>query len=100
MVLFYAAMFKSDMAAFTAGFMPDFLRGYSQENKLNPIWLKEIPYFLKLREIDLFAIIHFSFGLEWQDDPWNKGYMDGRKERIDAGLPYIEFDWESLSEYL
>ena len=100
MVLFYTAMFKEDMTAYTAAFMPDFLRGYSQENKLDPVWLKELPFFLKLREIDLYALIHFSFDLETEDDPWNSRYMKGRKERIDAGLPYIDFGWESLAAYL
>jgi Ser/Thr protein kinase RdoA (MazF antagonist) len=100
MVLFYAAMFKEDVAAFTAEFMRDFLRGYSQENQLDPVWLRELPHFLKLREIDLYALIHFSFDLETEDDPWVRGYMKGRKERIEGGLPYIDFDWESLAVYL
>jgi len=100
MVLFYAAMFKEDIVAYTDAFMRDFLRGYSQENKLDPIWLVELPYFLKLREIDLYALIHFSFDLESEDDPWITGYMKGRKQRIDAGLPYINFDWKSLAAYL
>ena len=100
MVLFYAAMFKQDISAYTASFMPYFLRGYSQENRLDPVWLVELPNFLKLREIDLYAIIHFSFDLETENDPWITGYMDGRKQRIDAGLPYIDFDWDSLTVYL
>jgi Ser/Thr protein kinase RdoA (MazF antagonist) len=100
MVLFYAAMFKEDLRAFTAAFMADFLRGYSQENKLSAAWLAEIPYFLKLREIDLYALIHFSFDLATEDDPWTLSYMDGRKERIEAGLPYIDFEWDSLAAYL
>jgi len=58
MVLFYAALGKEDMAAFTKTFMGDFLQGYAQENMLDPPWLPEIPHFLKLREIDLYAIIH------------------------------------------
>jgi hypothetical protein len=62
--------------------------------------LKELPYFLKLREIDLYAIIHFSFDLENEDDPWITGFLDGRKERIDTGLPYIDFEWESLTAYM
>jgi Ser/Thr protein kinase RdoA (MazF antagonist) len=100
MVLFYAAMFKDDMAAFTAEFMRDFLRGYSQENQLNPQWLTALPYFLKLREIDLYAQIHFSFDVENLTDEWNILYMQGRKERIDADLPYIDFTWESLAKFL
>ena len=55
---------------------------------------------LKLREIDLFAQIHISFDVENLTDPWNIGYMRGRKERIDADLPYIDFDWDSLVGYL
>jgi Ser/Thr protein kinase RdoA (MazF antagonist) len=100
MVLFYAAMFKEDMSAYTLRFMRDFLHGYSLENELDPIWLEELPYFMKLREIDLFAQIHFSFDLEQDNGPWITGYMQGRKERIDAGLPYIDFNWESLAGYL
>ena len=100
MVLFYAAMFNEDITAFTDTFMRDFLLGYRQENRLDPVWLAELPHFLKLREIDLYALIHFSFDLETEDDPWVTGYMNGRKQRIEAGLPYIDFDWESLSKYL
>ncbi|HBX69812.1 MAG TPA: hypothetical protein DEH25_10670 [Chloroflexi bacterium] len=100
MVLFYAAMHKEDMAAYTADFMRDFLRGYHQENQLDPVWLRELPHFMKLREIDLYAIIHFSFDVESDNGPWITGFMRGRKERIEAGLPYIEFDWDALAEYL
>jgi Ser/Thr protein kinase RdoA (MazF antagonist) len=96
MVLFYAAMFKDDMSAYTAAFMPDFLRGYQRENILDLRWLAELPYFLKLREIDLYAQIHFSFDVENLTDDWNIKYMDGRKERIEASVPYIEYDWGSL----
>ena len=100
MVLFYAAMFKEDMAAYTADFMRDFLRGYSLQNKLDPHWLVQLPYFLKLREIDLYALIHFSFDVENLTDSWNIRYMQGRKERIEAGLPYIDFNWDVLEKYL
>jgi Ser/Thr protein kinase RdoA (MazF antagonist) len=99
MVLFYAALFKQDMAAFTAEFMQDFLGGYRLENRLEPLWLAELPYFLKLREIDLYGLILFSFGPD-DDDSWNRRYMDGRKARIDARLPFIDFDWDSLKRYL
>jgi amicoumacin kinase len=100
MVLFYAAMWKEDMAAFTHEFMRDFLRGYSRENQLAAHWLREMPYFLKLREIDLFAVIHRSFDMQNLDDPWCQGYMKGRKERIESDVPYIEFEWESLGIHL
>lgn len=100
MVLFYAAMGAEDQAAYTQDFMRAFLHGYLQENSLDPIWLRELPYFLKLREIDLYALIHFSFDMENLTDPWIIKYMKGRKALIDNNIPYIEFDWDSLAEYL
>lgn len=100
MVLFYAAMGAEDMAAYTQEFMRDFLRGYSQENFLDPKWLRELPYFLKLREIELFGLIQHDFDMENLDDPWCVRYMKGRKELIDQDIPFIDFDWESLAEYL
>lgn len=100
MVLFYAAMWQEDKAAFAQEFMSDFLRGYSRENQLDSKWLKEIPHFLKLREIDLYAVIHRSKDVENLDDPWCEGYLKGRKERIEADVPYIEFEWGSLIDFL
>jgi len=100
MVLFYAAMWEKDKTAFTSDFMADFLRGYKRENQLDPRWLKELPYFLKLREIDLYAVIHRSMDVENLDDPWCQGYMSGRKEKIENGAPYIDFEWNSLAKYL
>jgi len=97
MVLFYAAMWREDMAAFTREFMGDFLQGYGRENRLASHWLLEIPNFLKLREIDLYAVIHRSMDVENLDDPWCEGYLRGRKARIEGDVPYIEFDWGTLN---
>ena len=69
-VLFYNVMGKPDEQAFTEEFLTHFLRGYRQENQLDPRWLAEIPWFLKQREIDLYAIIHRSFDVENLHDPW------------------------------
>jgi Ser/Thr protein kinase RdoA (MazF antagonist) len=79
--------------------MPVFLQGYREYNHLAPVWLKELPHFLKLREIDLFAAILFTMG-EHPDDEWCAGYMDDRRARIENEVPYITFDWESLREHL
>jgi Ser/Thr protein kinase RdoA (MazF antagonist) len=96
MVVFYAIVNRPDMPAATREFIRPFLRGYSRENQLDPAWLKEIPYFLKLREIDLYAMIHRSMGPGPYEDDWVKRYMDGRKARLDAGLLFVEFDFQSL----
>jgi len=101
MVIFYAGTNESDAAGFTGRFMPAFLSGYREENRLDPIWLAELPHFMKLREIDLFAAIHFSSeDGDHPDHPWSARYMKGRREKIEADLPFIEFDWNSLSQYL
>jgi amicoumacin kinase len=97
MVLFYAAVGTPDPEAVTRDFMPIFLRGYRRECGLDSAWLAEIPHFLKLREIDLYALIHRSFDIHNLTDPWTTRYMSGRKERIEAGVPFIDFDFTSLA---
>ena len=98
-VLFYAVLGQVDGPVFTREFMSHFLRGYQQENNLDQKWFKEIPYFLKLREIDLYAVIHRSFDVENLEDPWVAYYMRGRKQRIEEDIPFIDFDFEELSGF-
>lgn len=101
MVLFYGLMGHEQEPEVIADFTRHFLLGYREENTLDPAWLAEIPHFLKLREIDLYAQILFSFGgLENVDDDWCLNYLDGRAEKIAADVPYIDFDWGSLAACL
>jgi Ser/Thr protein kinase RdoA (MazF antagonist) len=101
MVLFYTSIWEEDPADFTGRFMPAFLSGYREENRLDPAWLQELPHFLTLREIDLFAQIHFSFkDGDHPDHSWAAHYMRGRQERIESGAPFIDYDWNALSKYL
>lgn len=101
MVLFYVSIGQPDPAAYSGWFMPLFLSAYRQENCLHPAWLAELPHFMKLREIDLFAAIHFSFqDGDHPDDPWCERYMKGRRERIESDVPFITYDWASLARYL
>lgn len=76
--------------------MTYFLKGYCQENQIETEWLIDIPLFLKLREIDLYAVIHRSFDVENIDHPWVAMYMENRKERIENEVPFVEFDFSSL----
>jgi len=95
-VLFYIVNGRDDPAAYADFFLPHFLRGYARENHFDKQWFLSIPDFLKLRELDLYAVIHRSFDVSNLTNPWVARYMDGRKERIDANLPYIEFDFAHL----
>ena len=120
-VLFYISMDWEEfgypsLASFTTEFMVHFLRGYSHAFTVDRAWLKEIPTFLKLRELELYAVVHRDFNITGIDhnsleefvripgfDPDNSGhmwiasFMHRRKQRIEQGLPFIEFDFESLA---
>jgi len=120
-VLFYISMDAEELgfpsaASFTHEFMTHFLRGYRQAYDLSPTWLKEIPVFLKLRELELYAVVHRDFeinGVEhWSlesfrnipgfdvnsgNHTWIANFMQDRKTRIDQSVPFIEYDFESLA---
>jgi len=120
-VLFYISMDAAELGfptvtAFTQDFMTHFLRGYRQAYTLDKGWLKEIPHFLKLRELELYAVVHRDFDIRSVEhwslegfqrirdfDPNNSGhmwianFMRDRKTNIEQGLPFIDFDFESLA---
>ena len=93
MVLFYAVTNVPEPETFGREFFTHFLRGYRTENSLPPEWSTQTPYFLKLREIDLYAQIHRIFDVDNLDDPWVADYMSGRRERILNDIPYLALDW-------
>ncbi|MEP6894888.1 MAG: phosphotransferase [Chloroflexota bacterium] len=119
-VLFYISMDAEELgfpsaAAFTQQFMTHFLRGYRQAYTLDSSWLKEMPAFLKLRELELYAVVHRDFDIHavehWSlesfkriagfdptsgNDMWIANFMRNRKMNIEQGLPFIDFDFESL----
>ncbi|RPI81325.1 MAG: hypothetical protein EHM41_20860 [Chloroflexi bacterium] len=95
MALFYAVPHHCDTPEDRENarvFYQSFMQGYDEQNVLDRKWLKEIPHFLKLREMDLYIIIHRSFELE-QLGPWEAGYMEGRKARLENDIPYVDMDF-------
>jgi Ser/Thr protein kinase RdoA (MazF antagonist) len=97
MVVFYAVTNHEDPEGFAVRFWPHFWRGYCQENDLDPVWLAEMPAFFKLREIDLYAIIHRSFDVDNLTDRWVAQFMDGRRRRIEGDVPYLNIDFTKLA---
>lgn len=95
-VLFYIVMNAEDAPAFTREFMTHFLRGYRRAADLDPRWLREIGAFLKLREIEMYAVIHRDFDVTAIDNGWCARFMQGRKQKIEQDVPFIDFDFESL----
>jgi amicoumacin kinase len=98
MALFYAISHdcvSAEDVAWGARFLTEFLAGYRRENAIGAEWLAQIPHFLKLREIDLYAAIHRSLDLD-NLDPWCASYMKDRKGKIERDVPYVVLDWESF----
>lgn len=94
MVIFYAVTNRADAVAMSAELWPPFWRGYLAENRLDPGWLRELPAFFKLREIDLYAVIHRSFDVANIPDAWAAQFMRGRRQRIEQEIPYLEFEFK------
>lgn len=98
-VLFYAVTNRPDAEEFGPHFFDHFMRGYRQENQLDPHWFAEIPHFLKLREFDLYAIIFRSFDVNNLDDePWVAAFMNGRKQRLENDVPYLTMDFADFAQ--
>jgi Ser/Thr protein kinase RdoA (MazF antagonist) len=98
MALFYALPHRCSSSQDVQrghNFLRRFLAGYYRENELDRDWLKEIPAFLKLRELELYAAINRSFDLD-NLDPWTASFMEGRKARLEEGAPYFELDVDGL----
>jgi Ser/Thr protein kinase RdoA (MazF antagonist) len=86
--------------AFTEEFFRHFFAGYRTENRFDPEWLAEMPSFLKMREIDLYAVIHRSFAVENIENQWCAHFMTNHKFRIENEVPYVDFDFRDLRAYL
>jgi Ser/Thr protein kinase RdoA (MazF antagonist) len=101
MCLFYLTVGNWNSAERGREFLTHFMKGYREENTPAEWWLAELPAFLKLREIELYAQLHREFDIEHGgvaaiDDEWCRMYMEGRKERIDAGAAWLELAWGEL----
>ncbi|WP_420642192.1 phosphotransferase enzyme family protein [Candidatus Leptofilum sp.] len=97
MVIFYAITNHPQPEQFCQQIWPQFWRGYCQENDLDPIWLKEIHPFMKLREMDLYGIILRDIP-DYSNDGWVAGFMNGRREKILAERPYINFNFTEMAD--
>ena len=95
MVVFYAITNHPNPAEFCAKFWPLFWQGYSEENQLDPIWLKEILPFMKLRELDLYGVLLRDVS-DLSGDDWGARFMRGRREIIYAQRPYVDYNFTQV----
>jgi len=80
--------------SFARHFMDCFMSGYKQENIIDTSCLIRIPDFLKLREMDLYTIVHAeeAFNL----NGWCQRFMEGRQSRIENDIPIIDIDFSAF----
>jgi len=72
-------------------YLVEAIAGYQRECKLSETQLAQIPLFLSLLEIGLYTRFHKMKG--WQEENgWVKTFMTDRKERIEAGIPFVNID--------
>ena len=94
--LFYAVLDAPpdrDPDDYGAWLLEHLLDGYRRESELAPHWLEAVPDFLKLRELDTYGLILHHLGEGHEPSPWDAGYMEGRRERILADVPYLNLAW-------
>jgi amicoumacin kinase len=98
LILFYAlSVPRDDPSVFTDNFMKNFLVGYRREFDIDSKWMAEIPYFMRQREIDIWAFIERDIP-NWceMDDVWLKRMMTGRREAILEERPFVDYDFSRL----
>lgn len=75
-------------------FLDRFLSGYVSETSIDTVWIRRIPDFMKLREIDLYTTIVAEDAAEISG--WCRRFMENRRYRIENDIPVIGLD---LSEF-
>ncbi len=70
-----------------------FISGYRSVREIDSYWISKIGLFLKLREAILYVAICRSRDLN-NLDYWTKNFMNGRKERIENNIPFMDLDFQ------
>ena len=105
MAVFYAVPFtrsEDEYLQAARTFLTAFMTGYNCENTVDTAWFEQLPYFLKARELGVYAALHAHHGpdlerLEGRPDDWDARYMVNRKHRIEHDVPYIDLDFVEIA---
>lgn len=81
---------------YTRQFWPPFVRGYRQANELDDQWMATIPLFVTFRLFGQYVALYR--GVDWDDpNPWALRFFEGRKERLEGRVPYLDLDITKLA---
>lgn len=75
--------------AFALFFWENFLQGYSRENSLESFWMDQLPKFLKLREMNLYIVLHKKWDLEDLLEP-RQIFLDKLKHNIQKDIHFLD----------
>lgn len=89
----------SDKEEFAIKFMKNLLTGYLAHNNITAFWMNQLPFFLKLLEIEIYAMVFKSYDLN-DYDSWIGKFMPHRKQRIEADIPYVNIDFAGILKTL
>jgi len=94
-LVLYNAGDETESQHFARRFMTAYLSGYRREFNVTAYWLSQIPRFLKLKELCIYATLvgHPDVALP---DSWVGRFMRNRAERIANDLPYVGIDFSTL----
>ena len=85
----------TDKDEYGQDFLHSFLTGYLTENPLSMFWLEQLPFFLKLLEINIYDLVAESYPDNAGE--WGMKFMPGRKERLENDTPYMNLDFSALA---
>lgn len=80
---------------FSRRFLTNLLRGYRTQAPISLFWVSQLPHFLKLVEIGVYAMLYRDYDPATADG-WVSKFMSGRRDRIEHELPYVNLDFEAL----
>jgi amicoumacin kinase len=86
---------EAERRQFAWRFLGSYLRGYRQEKDLPPFWISQIPHFLKLKELCVYATLIGHPEID-QPNTWVGRFMNGRSERIANDIAYMDIDFSNL----
>lgn len=94
-LVLYNAPNETESQHFAQRFIINYLSGYCQENDLSLFWQSQLPHFLKLKELCIYATLigHHDITIP---DSWVGRFMRDRSTRIANDLPYVDIDFTAL----
>jgi amicoumacin kinase len=94
-LVLYDAGSEEENQGFACQFFSSYLAGYRQEKNLPIFWQAQIPKFLKLKELCIYADLIGHADIS-QPDSWVGRFMRQRSTRIAGDLPYVDIDFTSV----